>query len=117
MVRSMIALMLTLSATGCGLIDREYHYTRATPAASRQSPTQFTVRFRLDADSRQVVWMEAARDDEGPIGASSKTYIDCDVIDRGNWRCVGGPARMPGDPFHWVDEVSMEDGTLKQYYW
>jgi hypothetical protein len=100
-------ITLTLSISACEKFEREYSYTRATPAADRKSPTTFTVRIKLDTERRIVDWLEDVRDTEGYLGRAIKQYTDCQIFDRSNWKC-------------WLferDYIEMADGKLRQYYW
>lgn len=102
-------ILFALSMSACENLEKEYSYTRASPAAGRRYPTEFTVRIQIKPDTRVVDWLEAGRDADGEIGQSQsiKHYSDCEIFDRANWKC-------------WIfekDYVEMVDGKLRQFYW
>jgi hypothetical protein len=107
-------LLLVVVASGCGnRIEREYVWTRATPAIARRSPTTFVVRLRVDPEKRSVVWFEDVHDSDGDLGRTSKTWSDCTFLDDSNWECKTGVVLGQVIP----DDIEMKDGKLRQGYW
>jgi len=102
------------SFAACGG-EKEYVYTRQTPAVGRISPTEFTVRLTLDRPAKTVTWMETARDREGEIGSEISTLNNCTFLDDQNWECE--PLYSPVAPFQILTQVRMRDGQLFHRYW
>jgi hypothetical protein len=97
---------------GCGGIQREYVWTRETPAMGRRSPTVYVVRINIDRAARTVVWVEDVHDSDGELGRNTETWKGCTFLDDENWECepfvVNGVVQ---------DHVEMRDGQLRQQYW
>ncbi len=99
---------------GCASqVEREYVWTRATPALARRTPTTFVIRLKLDRDKRSVVWFEDVHDDDGDLGRTTKTWTDCVVLDDENWECKTGMVLGQVIP----DDIEMRSGQLHQRYW
>ena len=113
-VRLLSILALPVIVVGCeGRVEREYVWTRATPALARRTPTTFMVRLRLDPGKKSVVWLEDAYDDDGALGRTTKTWNGCVVFDEENWECKTGMVLGQVIP----DDIEMRNGQLYQRYW
>ncbi len=102
---------LALASSGCGMVERRYTWTRKEPAVDRKSPTVFVVRYKLDQEKKEVLWVLDASDREGDLGRDTETFTNCDVFDERNWSCAYGP------PLAGVVSIDMRDGKLHQKYW
>ena len=114
LARRAFALTLVAIVTGCASpVEREYVWTRATPALARRTPTTFVIRLKLDRDKRSVVWFEDVHDGDGDLGRTTKTWSNCVVLDDDNWDCKTGMVLGQVIP----DDIEMRSGQLHQRYW